>query len=161
MGVGKISESDSLEIGLDTHFLNEVYIQSGSSSKTLKNYIRSICLPTIVQSGSVSGVTVASGVWTRVNTVTLTSGYYSGTIITQINANSSGIRAVAFAPTSSSSDNLGNLQLNQPAQGSSVNRLALPIALHLTQTTEYAIWVYQNSGSSLTARGRYYLLQFA
>lgn len=161
LGVGKISESDTLEVGLDAHFMNDVYIHSASSQKTLKEYIRSVCLPSFVQSGSVDGVSAASGKWVAANSVTLSPGFYSGTVIAQISANAVGIRGLAFSATADGSDNLSLLQMNQLAQGTNQNRLALPVALKITETTDYTVWVFQNSGSSLTARGRYYLLRFS
>ncbi len=161
LGVGKISESDSLEVGLDAHFMNDVYIHDSSSSKTLKKYIQSVCLPSLVQSSSVSSVSTTSGSWTSVNSVTLSPGYYAGTVILQITANASGIRGLAFSPTSSGSSSVGNLQMNQLAQGTNQNRLALPVAFRITTATDYTIWAYQNSGSSLNAIGRYYLLRFS
>lgn len=161
LGVGKISESDSLEVGLDAHFMNDVYIHGASSQKTLKEYIRSVCLPSLVQSGSVDGVSAASGKWVAANSVTLSPGFYSGTVIAQISANAVGIRGLAFSATADGSDNLSLLQMNQLAQGVNQNRLALPVALKITETTDYTVWVFQNSGSSLTVRGRYYLLRFS
>lgn len=161
LGIGKVSESDSLEVGLNAHFLNEVYIHDASSSKTLKEYIRSVCLPSLVQSGSVDGVTAKTSSWTSANSVTLSPGFYVGTVVAQITANSNGIRALGFSPTASGSSDIGNLQMNQPAQDTNQNRLTLPVTFNVTKDTDYTVWIYQNSGSSLTVRGRYYLLKFS
>lgn len=43
LGIGKIAESDSLEIALPTVFMSQIYIQdSGGNRVTLENYIRSL-----------------------------------------------------------------------------------------------------------------------
>lgn len=163
LGVGKIAESDSLEVGLPAHFMQDVYIHTDNSSsyKTLYKYIQTISLPSFLNSGSVSGVGVASGAWKIINKVTLEKGFYSGAVYVQITSNTSGIRGIAFAPSSSDTSDLGNLQVSTPGHGTYANRIVLPITAHITSSTEYAIWAYQNSGTSLTARGRYSLLYFS
>lgn len=43
LGIGKIAESDALEIGFDTIFMGDVYIQNADGTKTsLANYIKSL-----------------------------------------------------------------------------------------------------------------------
>ena len=42
LGIGKIAETDSLEIALDTVFMGDVYVQSGASKIPLATYIKNI-----------------------------------------------------------------------------------------------------------------------
>lgn len=131
------------------------YFWSKIKSYVASNYQQE---PTFVYSGSLPSVTVPSGIWTAVGTVTLSPGRYSGAVYAQIAANGTGYRVLAFSQSSSPISTVQ--KTTQAGHSGTGNCLNLPRYFSASVATTYNIYVYQNSGSSLLCYPAYSFICF-
>lgn len=156
--IGKNNSSDSVNV-LDFHNpwsnTDMVVEWANSAISTLPTgYVSATPVNTVI-SVSPSGVSVASGSWKTVASITLPRGIWILSGYTQYNSNSTGIRSTVLSESQDDGTSTRNMSsdLNNNT-GNNTSKLHFVDIYQIASEVTYYLNAYQNSGSAITTYGR-------
>jgi hypothetical protein len=156
--IGKNNSSDSVNV-LDFHnpwSNSDMVVEwANSSISTLPTGTVSATPVNTVISEAPNGVSVASGSWKTVASITLTRGIWILSGYTQYNSNSTGIRSTVLSESQDDGTSTRNMSSDlRTNTGNNTSKLHFVDIYQIATQTTYYLNAYQNSGSAITTYGR-------